>query len=201
MIITAFDSETTDLLNFGKPLDHPSQPGLIQMALVMADTKSRKVLKKASFIVQTTKPIGPKAFEAHGITAEISASLGIRLTTAMAMFKHFAERSDRMVAHNKDFDLKIFLAQALSIGFDMEFMRDKDVQCTMAHSKKLVNSPPSEKMLKAGMKGPKAPRLEECVKHFYGETLEGAHDALVDTEGCLRVYFTLLDMGIVTEPF
>jgi DNA polymerase-3 subunit epsilon len=55
----------------------------------------------------------------------------------------------------------------------------------------IVNLPPTERMLAAGFNKPKAPKLEECIHHFFGETLAGAHDALVDVRACARVYFHL----------
>jgi hypothetical protein len=36
--------------------------------------------------------------------------------------------------------------------------------------------------------------LAECVKHFFGEDLAGAHDALVDVRACARVFFRLRDL-------
>lgn len=200
MILTAFDTETSGLLNFKRPLSDSSQPHLVQMALIMVDTITRDVLKKASFIVQCNVPISKEAFLAHGINQETSLSLGIQCKTAIAMFKHFGTRSDRMVAHNKDFDIKIFKAQALREGVDLEFLEKKDIFCTMAASRDIVKCPPTPKMIAAGFGNSfKAPQLGECYQHFYGEKLEGAHDALVDTEACLRVYFTLKDMGVAVE--
>lgn len=50
------------------------------------------------------------------------------------------------------------------------------------------------RMLAAGISKPKAPKLAECVKHFFGEDLAGAHDALVDVRACARVFFRLRDL-------
>ena len=36
--------------------------------------------------------------------------------------------------------------------------------------------------------GYKWPKLEECIKFFFDEQLEGAHDALTDVRACIRVY-------------
>ena len=33
---------------------------------------------------------------------------------------------------------------------------------------------------------------------FFGEEISGAHDALVDTRACARVYYHLLDNGLDT---
>ena len=46
-------------------------------------------------------------------------------------------------------------------------------------------------MRAAGFNKPKSPKLEECIEHFFGEKLSGAHDAMVDVGACKRVYFNL----------
>jgi len=43
----------------------------------------------------------------------------------------------------------------------------------------------------AGINKPKPPKLEECIRHFFGEELDGAHDAMVDVVACRRVFFHL----------
>ena len=64
--------------------------------------------------------------------------------------------------------------------------------CTMEMSRNVVQIPPTEKMMNAGYKEHKAPKLGEVYKRLYGEALFGAHDAMTDVIGCKRVYFTLL---------
>ena len=54
-------------------------------------------------------------------------------------------------------------------------------------------------MVAAGFNKPKPPKLEECIKHFFNETLEGAHDAMVDLAACSRVYFHLKAMEATND--
>lgn len=49
-------------------------------------------------------------------------------------------------------------------------------------------------MLAAGFTKPKPPKLEECIRHFFDEALEGAHDALVDVRACARVHRHLISL-------
>ena len=49
-------------------------------------------------------------------------------------------------------------------------------------------------MIAANFHGPKMPKLEEAIWHFFQEKLEGAHDALVDAKACGRLYFHLVKM-------
>ena len=48
-----------------------------------------------------------------------------------------------------------------------------------------------------GMYGYKWPTLAEAYRHYTGDEIEGAHDALVDTEACLKVFQGLVQEGVV----
>ena len=45
----------------------------------------------------------------------------------------------------------------------------------------------------------KWPTLAEAYRHFTGKELEGAHDALVDSEACLVVFRGLVELGFDTK--
>lgn len=65
---------------------------------------------------------------------------------------------------------------------------------TCSKAKYIVNLRPTEKMIARGIMQPKPPKLAECIQHFFGEALPGAHDALVDARACGRIYFHLLSL-------
>lgn len=71
----------------------------------------------------------------------------------------------------------------------------KPLYCTMEAASPIVNLPPTEKMIATGMTKPKSPKLEDCIKHFFGEDLADAHDAMADCVGCKRVYFHLKSLA------
>ncbi|MFO0687376.1 MAG: hypothetical protein U0900_01565 [Myxococcota bacterium] len=48
-----------------------------------------------------------------------------------------------------------------------------------------------------GKYGYKWPTLAEAYRHFTGLELEGAHDALVDTEACLQVFRALVETRVL----
>ena len=43
--------------------------------------------------------------------------------------------------------------------------------------------------------GYKWPKLGEAYKHFFGEELQGAHDAMNDVRAAMRIYFHLKNGG------
>ncbi len=187
-MILFFDTETTGLPDKYRPLDDYSQPSLVQLALQLTDDDG-EIEAQASLIVQPGCPIPEKATEVHGISDEKAEALGVKLVTACALFDHMAARADLIVAHNIAFDKQIMQIANSRVGRDPSF--EYPIYCTMEAAAPIVNLPPTERMLAAGINRPKPPRLEECIRHFFDEELVGAHDALVDAAGCRRVFFHL----------
>jgi DNA polymerase III subunit epsilon len=48
-------------------------------------------------------------------------------------------------------------------------------------------------MVAAGRNHSKSANLGEAYKYFTGKELAGAHDALVDVQACMAVYFAIKD--------
>lgn len=97
------------------------------------------------------------------------------------------------VAHNLQFDLRIMRIAMLRAGLTKERLAEMDAAlpkgfCTCNASTPIVNLPPTPKMVAAGFNKPKQAKLSECIQHFFGEELVGAHDALVDVRACVRVF-------------
>lgn len=46
-------------------------------------------------------------------------------------------------------------------------------------------------MIAAGRRHHKSANLGEAYKHFTGNELAGAHNALVDVQACMAVYFAI----------
>ena len=65
----------------------------------------------------------------------------------------------------------------------------------MESSREIVKAPWLKANKKYGQKW-KPPKLEECMKYFFNEDIEGLHDALIDVDSCRRVYFKLKEMGL-----
>lgn len=199
MIVTVFDTETTELVNYKLPHNSPAQPHLMQLAMIMIDTKTWLPLKELSVLVATDNEPGVKAFEAHGISREKALEFGIQPKTAAAFVRHFAVRSDRMVAHNKQFDIKMLQIEQARHDGNPAIFDGKDMVCTMLAAKNAAKIPMTAKQIAAGFTGYKNPNLTECMMAFFGETLDGAHDAMIDTRGCLRVYRHLVELGEIKE--
>lgn len=135
----------------------------MQIAAKLTD-ESGGVINQFSLVVNPGVPIPPRTTEFHGITDEIAVAVGVPEASALRLFCFLLDRADLVVAHNSRFDLSVMRCVAAREGASL---RAVDEFCTMVAATPVVNLPPTEKMLAAGFTKPKAPKLEECVRHFF----------------------------------
>lgn len=193
-MILFFDTETTGLPDWKSPSDAPNQPHLVQLAMILTDDD----LTERACVNLIIRPEGwdiPADVAAiHGITTDIASRCGVQEKIAVGLFDRMVPRNGLLVAHNISFDQRIIRIARLRSGWTKPELQEEEKKptfCTMAAATPLVNLPPTDRMIAAGFSKPKPPKLAECIKHFYGEELAGAHDALVDVRACMRVYAAL----------
>ncbi len=188
-----FDTETTGFVQHNKPVNDPDQCHLVQLAAQLVDMNDPEgIIMQFSVIVNPGPGVNmsESAQNAHGISLEMAAEFGVTTSTAFDLFRHHAQFADQFVAHNADFDKRVMeLAMERRTGEKGRFT--KPFYCTMKEAKPVVRCPPTAKMVASGRTSYKNPSLTECMEHFFGEELSGAHDAMVDTNGCRRVFFEL----------
>ncbi len=188
-----FDTETTGMVKWKQPPEAPGQPHLIQLALLLVDTRDWKFMGRYASLVQLPEgaSIEPEAYKAHGISEQECKEFGIAPIVACSLFNQMCMRADVIVAHNMSFDQTVMLASLYRVGNKPERMSDKRLICTKDESTPVLKLP--------GKYGDyKWPTLAEAYTHYTGRELEGAHDALVDTEACLEVFKGLVAEGTVT---
>jgi DNA polymerase-3 subunit epsilon len=182
-----FDTETTGLVKDKLPPEHPDQPRLVQLALVQLDD-DLNVIQKVSVIVKPDGFVIPaQASDVHGITQEKAEKYGLPIKSVLSVFNQMCLQSVRLVAHNLKFD-QLLIRSETARNKVLDRTLAMDVYCTMEESRDLVAIPPTEKMVAAGMTQYKNPSLAEAYKHFTGEDLVGAHDAIVDVMATIEVY-------------
>lgn len=192
-MILFWDTETTGFFDDRLPVDHAAQPYIVQLAAQLCEDDGRPV---AGFSLIVDPGIGDgvsipeRASLVHGITDERAVRLGCSADFALSAFTHLYQRADMVCAHNAKFD-KGVTETAISRHYGRVMPLRKPVFCTMEAASPIINLPPTERMRAAGFNKPKPPKLEECIRHFFGEELDGAHDALVDVIACRRVFFHL----------
>lgn len=191
-MILGYDTETTGLPDWKQPSDAPHQPHLIQLAMILHDMEGNEVDRFSSIVKPGPGAVmAPEAFDAHGISLERAMDEGIDPDEALQRFLDWSGTADLMVGHNESFDRRIMrIMSARHRG--MKWEPSCPNFCTLNRSKYIICLPATERMMAAGVPGPKSPNLGECIRHFFGETLEGAHDAMVDISATMRVFWHLV---------
>lgn len=195
-----FDTETTGLIKDKLDPTHPSQPMPVQVGMKLDAPNRREMVAANYLIIPDGWTMDPKAAEITGLSDDIAKEYGTHLITGVEFFLDMVNNADILVAHNARFDITVMRRATLVYSeLTGQTYRDpfegKTMICTMLASIDLVKAPPKRN----GQW--KWPKLEECVRFFFNETLEGAHDALVDVRATGRVYYELLDMGLFSGEY
>lgn len=206
MKIAVTDTETSGLPLFNDPSEDPRQPHICEVATFLFDTDTKTVIEKFHAIIkQEGWTVEPEAFAAHGITPERSMTEGIDEREAFYLNMRLLEKADLIVAHNWQFDqriyrigLKRFGNGSTSLCDTDQLIKDADADafkarpsyCTMKTLTPIMALPATEKMRASGRGSwKKQPSLAEAHNYCFGEMFEGAHSALADAWACARVYF------------
>jgi len=178
--ILFFDTETNGLVNHKLPSNHPSQPRIVQLAAVLMEG-GKEIMSLSVMIKPDGWSIPAEVEKIHGFTTEYAAGVGISIGAALVAFSEMADRAQVICAHNAGFDKIATESEALKIGLKLpEIYAKKEWFDTMKSSTNICKIP--------GPYGFKWPKLSEAYQFFFKETLEGAHDALVDVRACARIY-------------
>ncbi len=189
-MILFFDTETTGFFDDRIPVDHEAQPYIVQLAAQLCQEDGLPVAGFSFVVSNPGVEVPERAAAVHGITTEKAIQFGVSAEFALSAFTHLYQRADLVCAHNIKFD-KGIIEVAIARHYGRTMPLRKPLFCTMDAASPIVNLPPTERMVAAGFTKPKPPKLEECIQHFFGEKLDGAHDAMVDVAACSRVYFYL----------
>lgn len=198
--VLVFDTETTGRANFGLPGHHETQPLPVQLGMLMyrvpADVPftfaDAQEVHRVNVIVDQPNEIAEGAINVHGITPELATAVGMSLETAMFLFDDLASKADLLVCHNVRFDIRVMERAYMVAGHHAGLwptIASKSTFCTMQAATPLLKLPKDN-----GHKGNKWPKLEECTRAWFGEEIEGAHDALVDVEATARVFFHIINL-------
>lgn len=191
-MILAYDVETTDLPAWNDPSDAPHQPHVIQIAMILQDMDGNEVDRFAGIVKPGAGAVmGSEAFKAHGITLERAMDEGADPAEVTDRFLDWAGKAQLMAGHNESFDRRLMrIMSARHKGFKWEPTAPSF--CTLYRSMYIINLPPTDAMIRAGFTGPKKPNLGEAYNFFFGKSLEGAHDALVDVTASVEIMWHLI---------
>jgi len=199
-MILFFDTETTGFYQDRLPVDHPDQPYIVQLAAQLCEDTGEPIAGFSLVVdpgISDGVNIPERAAAVHGITNERATQLGVSAEFALSAFTHLYQRADLICAHNIKFDRGVIEA-AISRHYKKVMPLRKPLFCTMEAATPIINLPPTERMKAVGFDKPKPPKLEECIRHFFNENLDGAHDAMIDLTACRRVYLHLKSLEVAS---
>lgn len=204
MLHFVYDTETTGLPLFREPSDDPRQPRLTQVAAGLFDDAGRCVRSFSALVKPDGWVIPDEIIKITGITQNQADEFGIPEDKALEGLIKLWSMAGIRVAHNQQFDARIIrigLMRYPKICDPGLWSEGADSFCTANATVDLCNLPPTDKMLAAGIKRPKTPKLTEAYRHIFGHDMAGTHNALADLMGCAAIYFALRDSnaGLVRE--
>lgn len=171
---------------------------MVSAAFLLMDLDTRKEIETYyTLVFPDGWEITAENAAIHGITHEMASMYGVPEADVVEKFKTMQDASVLRVAHNQDFDTLLLRMGMLRYGMTRQDADERCYRpnaCTMQMATPVLNLPPTERMLERGVHSPKTASLQECVKFFFNEEHEGAHDALADARACARVYFRLLEI-------
>lgn len=193
-----YDFETSGLPLFSEPSDHPNQPHVVQVGAQLVNMDTRIVVQSLDVIV---RPVGwtipDEVAQVHGITTEMAHDLGVPEGLAVEMLLELwkPEAPRLRIGHNEQFDARIMrigLFRHLDVAM-ADAWKAGVSQCTQRLATPIMKLPPTDKMKAAGRNGHKQANLREAYEFFTGKPLTGAHNAMVDVDGCKTVFFAIQD--------
>lgn len=197
-----YDTETTGLPLFEQPSDHPDQPHIVQLGALLIDLDTRRELSSLDIIVRPHGWVIPEEVsKIHGITHEMAMDCGVPERIAVDMLVELWDLGEReRIAHNESFDARV-LRIALKRHRDpqqadgtvpiSDRWKAAPAQCTARMATPIMKLPPTDRMRAARRFHPKTPNLGEAYRHFTGQELDGAHNAMVDVRACAAVFFAM----------
>lgn len=179
--VLIYDTETTGLPSWRTPSGGDDQPHIVQLGALLVNAETKEIIDILDVII---KPDGweipQETIDVHGITNEHALEVGIPEKEAIQMLLDLRGEAER-VAYNKTFDqriVRIGLKRFFDEPTQEKWAIKEDHHCAMRMAQKVM--------------GGKNPKLIAAYKHFTGEEMEGAHNALSDAKGCMAVYFAAL---------
>lgn len=193
-----YDFETSGLPLFSEPSEDPRQPHAVQIGAQLVNLDTRIVVQSLDVIVRPVGWIIPdEVAQVHGITTEMAMDLGVPEELAIEMLlEMWNPNAPRLrIGHNEPFDARIMrIGLMRHIGEAMaDDWKAGAAQCTQKLATPILKLPPTDKMKAVGRSHHKSANLREAYEFFTGRPLSGAHNAMVDVDGCKTVFFAIQD--------
>lgn len=186
-----FDTETTGLpRDWNAPIkDLSNWPRIVQIAWVEYDER-RKLVSQGDYLIKPDGFIIPEEVSRiHKISQEEATNYGEPLKQVLTLFNLLIEKSEYIIGHNIDFDIKVLSAEFLREYMASSLSQKKKI-CTMESTVDFMKLPSQRG-------GYKFPSLADLSRRLYGEAFKNAHNALVDIQNNAKIFWDLFDQGVI----
>lgn len=183
-----FDTETTGLpQNWNAPItDTQNWPRCIQIAWQLHDEYGN-LIENADYIIKPegfTIPLNSENI--HGISTDLAIKKGISLEEVLDQFNKVIDKTNFIVGHNVEFDLKI-------MGCEFHRLKTTTRLNQLPVLDTCTESTATLCELSGGRGGKfKLPTLSELYTHLFNESFVDAHNATADVEATTRCFLELI---------
>lgn len=198
--LLVFDTETTGLLNFKLPADHPDQPRIASIAAVLVpDLESDE---NCGTMHELIKPDGwgmpPELPEklGNGLFQEKLEADGIPIADALDMFMSMLDEAEVLAAYGIIFDTKMLRGELRRLKRP-DLFGTKAEFCVMREATKHCKLAPTAAMHATGRHFSKTAKLHEACEILLERTHDNAHSALGDVMVTMDLYRWLAERGHV----
>ena len=172
MNILAFDTESNDLVKFGRPLE--DQPYIVELAMVLIDEQYNE-LETFDELMKPPVSIEPSAEKVNGITNEMVADKQPFIHFYPKIHELF-HKADLIIAHNARFDRDMIMFEVARNNKAMDWdIDDKTYFCTLDKARQMYPHASNHK-------------LETLHKELCDHRTEQTHRALDDVRLLIDVY-------------
>lgn len=191
-----FDIESTGLIPKGAvPHETWRMPHIVQLAAILTDNSLNEVEHINMLVKPEGYSISKESSDIHGISQEHAEREGVSKRMVMRAFHTLMIEAKQLLAYNIAFDLNLMQAEYVRFSVNPAYLTGRKQQCIMIPCTDVCKIPHARPRHAKDWKWPK---LAEAYRHFFGEELDGAHDALNDIRASIRVYRELLALGVVS---
>lgn len=181
MKVLIFDTETTGLpenVKIRADLLSQNWPNIVDIAWIVLDTDTNKILEQKSYIIRPNGWIIPEdAVAIHGIRQSFAESYGSPIEDVLHEF--FTTECDMYIAHNSYFDQNVIMNAVHWVLDNKQYQFNKPLRCTMMIARNMCKIPFAN-----GHGGYKSPKLSELYEHVFHEKpiQSKLHGAAYDTK-------------------
>lgn len=196
--VLVVDCETTGLMDRALPVEHPAQPDVVELAMLLAPSMDDEPRVQVNLLLATGRVIPEEATTVHGLDAGTLQATGIKPRGAVELFVGLARKAAIVVAHNADFERDMLAGSAVRHGhWNLERqIVDLPWFCTMRAATPLCRLPPKNRAPR-GDRDWKYPSLDEaCLLLLNEPNRQGQHSAYDDAWRTLRLYRRIIEMGV-----